>query len=231
MCCPVCNEIKICISQPYCNHSLCVECFKECYGDNWEYDGEEPKFHYNEDIKDKWDDVNYSDEIEFFVNKYPLMKKYMEENDKWDDDKIEAWRKIKHFFCICPICKITKEIKYNQILENNEILRKFFNIFKKNWLMTKNNEVVDDTINKYEFYGIINQDVKCCILNCQKSMCNFNFGYIKHQLYFCEKPHVLCPKCFNKKEDNNSDFIPWQYEHLPKNTWNPSWIKVLIDKK
>jgi len=53
----------------------------------------------------------------------------MEENDKWDDDKIEAYRKIKHLFCICPICKITKEIKYNQILENNEILRKFFNAF------------------------------------------------------------------------------------------------------
>jgi hypothetical protein len=62
-------------------------------------------------------------------------------------------------------------------------------------------------------------------------MNNFNFGYIKHQLYFCAKQHVLCPDCFNKKEDNNPDFIPRQYEHLPKNTWNPSWIKVLINKK
>ena len=230
MCCPVCNEIKICISQPYCNHSLCVECFKECYGDNWEYDVEDPQFPYSEDIKREWmEDVSGDNEIEKFVNKYPLMKKYRDEDDKWYDNKIEAWRKIKHLFHVCPICKITKEIKYNQILENKNILKNYFNIFKKNWLMKKYNDSDDDTIiNKYEFYGIINQDVECCIKSCQKSMSKCNFGYIKHQLYFCEKPDVLCPDCFNKKDDN-SDFIPRQYKHLPKNTWNPPWIKVMID--
>jgi hypothetical protein len=137
--CPVCNENKICISQPYCNHSLCVECFKECYGDNWEYDVEEPEFPYSEDIELEYEDVNYREEIDKFEKKYPLMKKYSEECDKWHDDKIEAWRKIKHLFSICPICKITKEIKYNQILEKNEILRKYFNIFKKKWLIEKYN--------------------------------------------------------------------------------------------
>ena len=227
MLCPVCNDFKTCISQPYCNHSLCVTCFKDCYGYNWEYDGEEPKFPYSEDIKDKWEDVNYRDEIEKFVIEYPLMKKYIEENDKWHNDKEVVYQKMKPFFGICPICKIT-EIKYNQILENKEILRKTFNAFKKKWLMNKYNDSDDDTINKYKFNGIINQDVKCDAESCQKSMSNFNFGYIKHQLYFCDKPHVLCPECFNKKE-NNSDFIPYSYEHLLKR--NPPWMKVCIDKK
>jgi hypothetical protein len=135
--CPICLEEKECISQPYCNHSLCVECFKECYGYNWEYDVPRPKFPYSEDIELEYEDYNTREEIEIFENKYPLMKKYHEEYDKWHDDKIIAYRKIKHIFCICPLCRITKEIKYNQILEYNIIYKKCFNILKKNWLMKK----------------------------------------------------------------------------------------------
>jgi hypothetical protein len=29
--CPICLEIKEYISQPICNHSLCISCFKRCY--------------------------------------------------------------------------------------------------------------------------------------------------------------------------------------------------------
>ena len=29
--CPICLEIKKCISQPRCEHSLCIDCFKRCY--------------------------------------------------------------------------------------------------------------------------------------------------------------------------------------------------------
>ena len=50
-----------------------------------------------------------------------------------------------------------------------------------------NKQIFENIPNKYEFNGIINQDVKCCIESCQKSMSNFNFGYIKHNLYFCDK--------------------------------------------
>ena len=89
----------------------------------------------------------------------------------------------------------------------------------------------NDTINKYEFYWLIDQDVKCCIECCKKSMSNFNFAYIKHNLYFCDKPHVLCPECFDKKEEESSNFIPRQFKHLPKNIWKPQWIKVWINKK
>ena len=230
MLCPACNDFETCILQPYCKHSLCAKCYKKCYDYNWKYDVEKPIFPYSNDIEDKWNNtLKLHEEIEKFVNEYPLMKKYIEENDKWHDDKV-VYQKMKPFFGICPICKIT-ENKYDQILENKEILRKTFNAFKKKWLMNKYNDSDDsddNTINKYKFNGIINQDVKCDGKSCQKSMNNFNFGYIKYQLYFCDKPHVLCPECFNKKE-NNFDFIPYSYEHLLKR--NPPWMKVCIDKK
>lgn len=45
--CPICLEYKIGISQPRCNHKVCVDCFKRChYGDkNVE---EEPSFPYQD---------------------------------------------------------------------------------------------------------------------------------------------------------------------------------------
>lgn len=133
--CPVYNKEKTCISQPYCNHLLCIECFKEWYGLNWEYNVEQPNFPYSEDIKLEYED--FTEDIKIFENKYPLMKKYNEELNKWFVDETEEYIKIKHIFRICPICNITKEIKYNQIIENNEIYKKCFKIFKKNWLMKK----------------------------------------------------------------------------------------------
>ena len=37
--CPICLEIKECISQPRCNHSVCISCFKRCYyGDENKYE-------------------------------------------------------------------------------------------------------------------------------------------------------------------------------------------------
>ena len=119
--CPVCNKEKTCISQPYCNHSLCVECFKECYGYNWEYDIEEPNFPYSKDIELEYEDFNYKEEIEEFEKKYPLMINYNIECDKWHDDSIKEYCKIKDTLGICPICHITKENKYNQIIETKEL--------------------------------------------------------------------------------------------------------------
>jgi len=79
---------------------------------------------------------------------------------------------------------------------------------------------------------LVDRNVKCCI----ESLSKCKFGYIKHQLYFCNNNMcyvpifiINCPECFNKKEDNNSDFVPYSYKHLPKNTWNPKWIKVTIN--
>ena len=87
----------------------------------------------------------------------------------------------------------------------------------------------NDEIDKHTFYAIVNGDIDCCIESCRKSMCNFNFAYIQHNLYFCEKPWILCPECFNKKECD-TNYIPKQYKHLPKYIWDPPWIKVNIEK-
>ena len=45
--CPICLEIKICISQPRCEHSVCVDCFKRCYYGHKNRDGE-PIFPYSD---------------------------------------------------------------------------------------------------------------------------------------------------------------------------------------
>jgi len=144
--CPVCNKDKTCISQPYCNHSLCVECFKECYGYNWKYDVKQPKFPYSEDIELEYEDVELIEDIKNFENKYPLMKIYNKEWDKWRDNEMVEYSKIKNTFMICPICHITKEIKYNQIIENKEIIKKSFRILKKHWLMVKYKDNEDNNI-------------------------------------------------------------------------------------
>jgi hypothetical protein len=61
MVCPVCNEEKTYISQLYCNHSLCVECFKDCYGYNYrekyEMNVERPIFPYSKDIELEYEDI------------------------------------------------------------------------------------------------------------------------------------------------------------------------------
>lgn len=95
--CPICLEVKKCISQPRCNHSLCISCFKRCYyGDN---DGE-PVFPYP-DIEDE-----YYDDTENikWANDYPLIKIYNEEFNKWDDEKMEKYEN-EHNLRLCPICR------------------------------------------------------------------------------------------------------------------------------
>ena len=43
------------------------------------------------------------------------MKIYNKECNKWKYNEEEEYSKIEDTFMICPICHITKEIKYNQI--------------------------------------------------------------------------------------------------------------------
>lgn len=97
--CPICLEIKECISQPRCNHSLCISCFKRChYGD--ENIDREPIFPYP-DIEDE-----YYDDTENikWVNDYPLIKIYEEEWDKWDNENTEKYNN-ETYLRICPICR------------------------------------------------------------------------------------------------------------------------------
>jgi hypothetical protein len=94
--CPICLEMKRGISHPNCNHTTCIPCFKRCYyGD---YSGE-PSFPYP-DIEDEYDDdiENIKWEID-----YPLIKKYNEEYNKWEErmQHLEETNNLDK----CPLCR------------------------------------------------------------------------------------------------------------------------------
>ena len=97
--CPICLEIKECISQPICNHSLCISCFKRCYYGDESIEGK-PIFPYP-DIEDE-----YYDDTENikWINDYPLIKIYNEELNKWDDEQYEK-HKNETYLSICCICR------------------------------------------------------------------------------------------------------------------------------
>ena len=97
--CPICLEIKEGISQPRCNHSLCISCFNRCYYGDENREGE-PIFPYP-DIEDEYQDD--LDNIKW-VNDYPLIKIYNEEWNKWDDERIEK-RANEEYLRKCPLCR------------------------------------------------------------------------------------------------------------------------------
>jgi len=97
--CPICLEVKRSISNPNCEHTLCIECFKRCYygDDNTE---NEPKFPYP-DIEDEY----YENQENSKWDKYkPLIKIYNEEWNKWDDEKNEKYTNEVNLRK-CPLCR------------------------------------------------------------------------------------------------------------------------------
>lgn len=96
--CPICLEIKECISQPKCNHSICISCFKRCYYGDENLDGK-PIFPYP-DIEDEY----YDDTENIKWDDYPYIKIYNEEWNKWDDEKNEKYDNEENLR-ICPICR------------------------------------------------------------------------------------------------------------------------------
>jgi hypothetical protein len=97
--CPVCLEVKECISQPRCSHSSCISCFKRCYYGDRNID-EQPIFPYP-DIEDEY----YDDQENIkWANDYPLIKIYNEEWNKWDDKRNEKYEQEEYLRC-CPICR------------------------------------------------------------------------------------------------------------------------------
>ena len=96
--CPICLEIKKCISQPRCEHIVCIDCFKRCYyGERLEgepifpYSNIEEEY-YNDPTNPKWE------------NDYPLIKRYNEEYNKWDDKNSEKYKKEENLRN-CPLCR------------------------------------------------------------------------------------------------------------------------------
>ena len=95
--CVICMETKRCVSQPKCNHFVCIDCFKRCYyGDD---ESGRPEFPYPE-IKEEYDD----DEENPKWDNYPLIARYNQEWNEWDDNRMEKYEREKNLRS-CPLCR------------------------------------------------------------------------------------------------------------------------------
>ena len=97
--CPICLENKRSITQPICEHTICIECFKRSYyGDD---DAEnEPIFPYP-DIEDEYHDDQDNKKWE---TDYRLIKIFNEEWNKWDDEKNKKY-KDEEYLRKCCLCR------------------------------------------------------------------------------------------------------------------------------
>ena len=96
--CPICLENKKGISQPNCNHFLCIDCCKRCYfGDE---NINEPIFPYP-DIENEY----YEDEFNLkWEKEYPLIELYNKEYEKWQNDQDEKYDN-EEYLRKCPLCR------------------------------------------------------------------------------------------------------------------------------
>ncbi len=100
--CPICLENKRGISQPKCDHKLCIDCFKRCYygDDDLEAKENEPQFPYP-DIEDEYYDDQ--DNSKWKID-YPLIEKYNEDWNAWDDNKRIKYN-TEDYLRICALCR------------------------------------------------------------------------------------------------------------------------------
>ena len=111
--CPVCLEVKRSISQPNCEHTICIDCFKRCYYGDDDIENE-PQFPYPKDIEAKyWEEdteVGNFPEITHlrwpnnFYKEYPLIEVWNEEVNKWEDEKNQKHENEKNLQK-CPLCR------------------------------------------------------------------------------------------------------------------------------
>ena len=95
--CPICFEINRGISQPNCDHTLCIECFKRCYyGKEFIY----PDFPYP-DIEDEYDEDQENPKWNI---DYPLIFSYNVEWNRIDNDRQNKYESEK-YLRKCPLCR------------------------------------------------------------------------------------------------------------------------------
>jgi hypothetical protein len=95
--CSICLEVKKCISQPRCEHFVCIDCFRRCYYGNNSTEGM-PVFPYP-DMKDEYyDDMNNKK-----WENFPLIESYSEELNKWQDEKDTEDAREENL-SKCPLC-------------------------------------------------------------------------------------------------------------------------------
>ena len=98
--CCICLEIKKNITQPRCDHLLCITCFRRCYyGDDSSEN--EPKFPYP-DIEEEYYDNQQNSK---WINNYPLIKKYNDDWDNWDDERQYKRNIEAKYLAKCPLCR------------------------------------------------------------------------------------------------------------------------------
>ena len=97
--CPICLEKTRSISQPNCEHTVCIKCFKRCYYGDSDTENE-PKFPYP-DIKDEYDED--PDNQKWDID-YPLIKIYNQEWNKWEDENEEKYENEENLRK-CPLCR------------------------------------------------------------------------------------------------------------------------------
>lgn len=98
--CPICYELTTCLSQPKCDHYICISCFKRCYYGDKNNDNE-PMFPYP-DIENEY----YADPENIkWKNNYPLIDIYNNICDELDEE-YELKRSLEEIYLAkCPICR------------------------------------------------------------------------------------------------------------------------------
>ncbi len=96
--CPICFETKKGITQPNCEHAICIECFRDCYYGKYD----EPDFPYSKDIEEEYDEYDdLYNAPKSFLDKYPLIREYEEECNKRYDRQDEMISVNSR----CPLCR------------------------------------------------------------------------------------------------------------------------------
>lgn len=86
--CPICLESKRSVSQPTCDHTVCIDCFKRCYyGDS----SGEPPFPYLEIEEDTYDEDDD-----------PLIKEWNVKWHLWDDHRQCMYKMEETTLQKCP---------------------------------------------------------------------------------------------------------------------------------
>lgn len=97
--CPICLECKKGISQPNCDHFVCIDCFKRCYYSDDDEDNK-PIFPYL-DMEDEYYEDNLNPK---WKKDYPLIELYNKEYDKWEEEKNEKYDNEENLRK-CPLCR------------------------------------------------------------------------------------------------------------------------------
>ena len=96
--CPICLESKRGLTQPKCEHEICVECFKNCYYGIYN----ETDFPYSNEIEEQYDEYGGFDLTpKSFLEMYPLIEKYENEcNRQYNTQEL-----IQKINSRCPLCR------------------------------------------------------------------------------------------------------------------------------